>query len=75
MPLALVLGCTNESPPSSGADDTGTGTSGIDLTQGENSGPRLDMGMTVPMDARAWRFDLVLRGRRQTLFENRPEGA
>ena len=36
---------------------------------------RLDMGMTVPMDARAWRFDLVLRGRRQTLFENRPEGA
>src|SRR5690606_16131568 len=36
---------------------------------------RLDMGETVPMDACAWRLDLVLRGRRQTMFENRPEGA
>jgi protocatechuate 3,4-dioxygenase, beta subunit len=36
---------------------------------------RLDMGMTMPMDACAWRFDMVLRGRRQTMFENRPEGA
>ena len=35
---------------------------------------RLDMGMTIPMDALAWRFDIVLRGRRQTRFENRPEG-
>jgi protocatechuate 3,4-dioxygenase beta subunit len=35
---------------------------------------RLDMGHTIPMDARAWRFDIVLRGRRQTMFENRPEG-
>ncbi|RMD48305.1 MAG: protocatechuate 3,4-dioxygenase subunit beta [Alphaproteobacteria bacterium] len=35
---------------------------------------RLDMDRTVPMDARAWRFDIVLRGRRQTLFENRMEG-
>jgi protocatechuate 3,4-dioxygenase, beta subunit len=35
----------------------------------------LDMGSTIPMDARAYKFDLVLRGRRQTLFENRMEGA
>lgn len=36
---------------------------------------RLDMGATVPMDAQAYRFDIVLRGRRQTMFENRVEGA
>jgi len=30
---------------------------------------------TIPMDARAYKFDIVLRGRRQTLFENRIEGA
>ncbi len=35
---------------------------------------RLDMRHTIPMDARAWRFDIVLRGRRATLFENRMEG-
>ncbi|SFO86705.1 protocatechuate 3,4-dioxygenase, beta subunit [Tranquillimonas alkanivorans] len=35
---------------------------------------KLDMGATIPMDARAYRFDIVLRGRRQTLFENRMEG-
>jgi protocatechuate 3,4-dioxygenase beta subunit len=34
----------------------------------------LDMGATLPMDARAYRFDITLRGRRQTLFENRMEG-
>ncbi len=34
----------------------------------------LDMTRTVPMDARAYKFDMVLRGRRQTHFENRPEG-
>ena len=34
----------------------------------------LDMDHTIPMDARAYRFDIVLRGRRQSLFENRPEG-
>jgi protocatechuate 3,4-dioxygenase beta subunit len=34
----------------------------------------LDMGETVPMDARAYKFDIVLRGRRSTMFENRPEG-
>lgn len=35
----------------------------------------LDMARTVPMDARAYKFDIVLRGRRQTFFENRQEGA
>ena len=35
---------------------------------------RLDMNNTIPMDARAYRFDIVLRGRRSTMFENRPEG-
>ena len=34
----------------------------------------LDMGATIPMDATAWKFDIVLRGRRSTLFENRLEG-
>ena len=34
----------------------------------------LDMEATVPMDARAYRFDIVLRGRRSTMFENRMEG-
>ncbi len=35
---------------------------------------RLDMNAAVPMDCLAYRFDIVLRGRRSTLFENRPEG-
>ena len=35
---------------------------------------RLDMAATVPMDLRAYRFDIVLRGRRATPFENRREG-
>lgn len=34
----------------------------------------LDMCNTIPMDARAYKFDIVLRGRRTTLFENRKEG-
>jgi protocatechuate 3,4-dioxygenase beta subunit len=34
----------------------------------------LDMGETIPMDARAYKFDIVLRGRRSTMFENRMEG-
>ena len=34
----------------------------------------LDMEATVPMDARAYRFDIVLRGREATMFENQPEG-
>ena len=34
----------------------------------------LDMEATIPMDARAYKFDIVLRGRRSTMFENRLEG-
>ena len=34
----------------------------------------LDMRRTVPMDSRAYKFDIVLRGRRQTYFENRQDG-
>ena len=34
----------------------------------------LDRQNTIPMDARAYKFDIVLRGRRSTLFENRLEG-
>lgn len=35
---------------------------------------RLDMANTIPMDLRAFRFDLVLRGPGSTLFENKLEG-
>lgn len=35
---------------------------------------RLDMNATIPLDTIAYRFDIVLRGRRSTYFENRPEG-
>ena len=35
---------------------------------------RLDRQNTTPMDALASRFDIVLRGRRSTMFENKLEG-
>jgi len=34
----------------------------------------IDIHETKPMDSIAYRFDVVLRGRRATYFENRPEG-
>ena len=34
----------------------------------------LDMAGSRPMDYLAYKFDIVLRGRRQTMFENKPEG-
>ena len=34
----------------------------------------LDMSLALPMDSLAYKFDIVLRGRRQTMFENRMEG-
>lgn len=34
----------------------------------------LDMEATIPMDSRAYKFDIVLRGSNSTLFENRKEG-
>jgi protocatechuate 3,4-dioxygenase beta subunit len=36
---------------------------------------RLDLGAAVPLDSLAYRFDIVLRGRRQTLFENKLQGS
>ncbi|MFT5060986.1 MAG: protocatechuate 3,4-dioxygenase beta subunit [Sulfitobacter sp.] len=35
---------------------------------------KLDMANTIPMDALAYHWDIVLRGRRSTMFENRMEG-
>lgn len=34
----------------------------------------LDLNAAIPLDSLAYRFDIVLRGRRSTLFENRLEG-
>jgi protocatechuate 3,4-dioxygenase beta subunit len=34
----------------------------------------LDLNASVPLDSLAYKFDIVLRGRRSTLFENRLEG-
>ena len=34
----------------------------------------LDMAHARPLDFLAYKFDIVLRGRRQTMFENKPEG-
>ena len=34
----------------------------------------LDLNAAIPIDALAYRFDIVLRGRRPTLFENKLEG-
>ena len=34
----------------------------------------LDRNNTTHMDSLAYKFDIVLRGRRSTLFENRIEG-
>jgi protocatechuate 3,4-dioxygenase, beta subunit len=34
----------------------------------------LDMNASIPLDSLAYKFDIVLRGTRSTLFENRLEG-
>jgi protocatechuate 3,4-dioxygenase beta subunit len=34
----------------------------------------IDLNASVPLDSLAYRFDIVLRGRRSTMFENRLEG-
>lgn len=34
----------------------------------------LDLNTAIPMDCLAYKFDIILRGRRQTLFENKLEG-
>ena len=35
---------------------------------------KLDLNATIPLDSVAYKFDIILRGRRSTLFENRLEG-
>ena len=35
---------------------------------------KLDLNATIPLDTVEYKFDIVLRGRRSTLFENRLEG-
>ncbi|HYZ34677.1 MAG TPA: protocatechuate 3,4-dioxygenase subunit beta [Crenalkalicoccus sp.] len=35
----------------------------------------LDLGASVPLDTLAYRWDIVLRGRRSTLFENKLQGS
>ena len=35
---------------------------------------QLDLGGAIPLDSLAYRWDIVLRGRRQTVFESRMEG-
>lgn len=35
---------------------------------------KLDLNATIPLDAIAYHFDIVLRGRRATLFDNRLQG-
>lgn len=35
---------------------------------------KLDLNATIPLDTVAYKFDIVLRGRRSTLFENKLEG-
>ena len=35
---------------------------------------KLDMNATIPLDTIAYKFDIILRGRRSTMFENRLEG-
>jgi protocatechuate 3,4-dioxygenase beta subunit len=34
----------------------------------------LDLNAAVPIDSLAYRFDIVLRGTRSTLFENKLQG-
>jgi protocatechuate 3,4-dioxygenase beta subunit len=34
----------------------------------------LDLNAAIPLDSLAYRFDIVLRGRRSTLFENKLQG-
>lgn len=45
-----------------------------DATAVEQLTAALDLNVAVPMDCLAYKFDIVLRGRRSTLFENKLEG-
>ncbi|MFO1072866.1 MAG: protocatechuate 3,4-dioxygenase subunit beta [Geminicoccaceae bacterium] len=46
-----------------------------DLGARERLVAKLDLSETIPLDTIAYRFDIVLRGRRQTPFENKLQGA
>ena len=46
----------------------------LDRGQLESLVAPLDFAQSKPLDYLAYKFDIVLRGRRQTMFENRPEG-
>ncbi|MFQ1700317.1 protocatechuate 3,4-dioxygenase subunit beta [Loktanella agnita] len=45
-----------------------------DRSQSDRLIAPLDMAQSRPLDYLAYRFDIVLRGQRQSFFENRPEG-
>ena len=45
-----------------------------DVAARERLVARLDLAASVPLDTLAYRWDIVLRGRRSTLFENKPQG-
>ncbi len=45
-----------------------------DRTQVDRLVAPLDLASSKPLDFLAYRFDIVMRGRRQTMFENKPEG-
>ena len=36
---------------------------------------KLDLNASLPLECLAYRFDIVLRGARQTLFENKLQGS
>src|ERR1700728_3418922 len=46
-----------------------------DKSAAERLVAKLDLGMAVPLECLAYRFDIVLRGRRQTFFENKIQGS
>jgi len=46
-----------------------------DRSAAERLVARLDLNASKPLECLAYRFDIVLRGRRQTLFENKLQGS
>jgi protocatechuate 3,4-dioxygenase beta subunit len=46
-----------------------------DATARERLVARLDLNASAPLDTLAYRWDIVLRGTRATLFENKPQGS
>ena len=47
---------------------------GRDMLERNRLVSKFDLELTKPEWALGFRFDIVLRGHRQTHFENRPEG-